>query len=421
MGNHEILSPALQKYYSALKSLDEFGRHGDFFDDVSNLDKFFSEFRNVTFVIQKNVKTEENNKIYSELRDVFLSGDSMKWFINTRNRTTKERPFELKKELFINVYLPHGIYTLQDPHLVVDVDASFNDALDYIRSTFFEDLGLVEVFFTSRIMFREEDDIHDLYPQIKDGIAQMNQFLEELGKRFPCDCRMCSALKEKIKTLLYSIQFKELNFTCDYTLERNKEVVEGEQAEMYFPAGDGRVIQLSELRTALDNPIFGSVKGCLWELFLQFANIHTVIFQKQGHNIMPVFMLVYSDQSYRMMPFVATTKATFYRKVQEIISLKDFEEISAVFYCGEYYMYGIEQFSEINEKPYSDRIHTAQKEILSFIMMAKGSGEINVALDESRVDDIEYILKQFRQSKWCKPDEAVSWDWLNPIRLKLNP
>ena len=53
MENHEILAPALQKFYSALKSLDEFGRDGNFFDDVSNLDKFFSEFRNITFVIQK--------------------------------------------------------------------------------------------------------------------------------------------------------------------------------------------------------------------------------------------------------------------------------------------------------------------------------------------------------------------------------
>ena len=68
MENHEILAPALQKFYSALKSLDEFGRYGIFFDDVSNLDKFFSEFRNITFVIQKNLKTEENKKTYEELR-----------------------------------------------------------------------------------------------------------------------------------------------------------------------------------------------------------------------------------------------------------------------------------------------------------------------------------------------------------------
>ena len=53
------------------------------FDDVSNLDKFFSEFRNITFVIQKNLKTEENKKTYEELRDSLLSGDTLKWFINT--------------------------------------------------------------------------------------------------------------------------------------------------------------------------------------------------------------------------------------------------------------------------------------------------------------------------------------------------
>lgn len=411
----------MQKYYSALKSLDEFGRYGDFFDDVSNLDKFFSEFRNVTFVIQKNLKTEENNKIYRELCDAFLTGDTLKWFINTRNKTTKERPFELKKELFIDVYLPQGIYRLQDSHLVVDVEASFNEALDYIRSTFFEKLGLQEVFFTSRIMFREADDIHDLYPKISDGIAQMNQFLKELGKRFPCDCQICSALKKKIETLTYNIQFKELNFRCDYTLERNKEVVEGERAAMYFPMEDGRVVQPSELRLTLDNPIFGNSKGCIRELFLRFANMHTAIFRMQDHNIMPVFMLVYDDQTYRMIPFAASVKTAFYRTVQEIINIRDFQEVTAVFWCGECYMYDVEQFSMINEKSYSDRIHNAQKEVLSFAVMAKGSGEINISLDESRIDDMEYVAKQFEQAKWCKSDDAVSWDWLNPIRLQLNP
>ena len=389
MENHEILAPALQKFYSALKSLDEFGRYGNFFDDVSNLDKFFSEFRNITFVIQKNLKTEENKKTYEELRDSLLSGDTLKWFINTRNKTTKERPFELKKELAIDLYLPHGLYTLKDSRLVVDVDASFNDALDYIRSVCFENLGLVEVFFTSRITFREANDTLDLYPKIRDGIAQMNQFLEEIGKHFPCDCEICQALKCKIETLFRNIQFKELNFTSDYTLELGKEAVEGEKAAMYFSMGDAKFFQPSELRATLDNPIFKDSKGCLRELFLRFSSMHTVIFQMQEHDIMPVFMLV-------------------------------FNEVSAVFYCGEYYLYDVEQLQEINERPYSERIHNAQKEILSFVMIAKGGGEMSIVLDESRIEDIQYISEQFRQSKWCKPDDAVSFDWLNPIRLKLN-
>lgn len=59
MDNHSIIFPALQKYYSALKSLDDFGCHGNFFDDVSHLDTFFSEFRNITFVVQKELKTKD--------------------------------------------------------------------------------------------------------------------------------------------------------------------------------------------------------------------------------------------------------------------------------------------------------------------------------------------------------------------------
>ncbi len=421
MDNHAILGAALQKYYSALKSLDEFAKSGDFFNDVSNLDKFFSEFRNITFVIQKNLKSEENKKIYEELREHFLVGDTLKWFIDTRNKTTKENPFDLKKELSIDLYLPYGIYRLQDPCLVVDVDASFNKALDYIRSVFFEKFGLVEVFFTSTIAFKEGNDTHDLYPKIKDGVNRMNQFIEEMEKFFTCNCEICLTLKEKIQKLFFEIQFKELRFTRDYTLEKGKKVIEGEQVNMFYSTPDARAVSSSELRLTLDNPIFGKHKGCLWELFLQFANMHIVIFERQEKNIMPVFMLVYGDQTYRMIPFVATTKATFYRKVQAIANLSDFAEISAVFFCGEYYAYDVEQFSQINEIPYSDRICHAKKEILTFVMMAKGMDEVNIKLDESHLGDIQYVTDQFKECKTQNVKDFSSWDWLNPIRFKLNP
>lgn len=421
MDNHEILSPALQKFYSALKSLDEFGKNGDFFDDVSNLDKFFSEFRNITFVIQKSLKTDENKKVYSELRDTLLSGDILRWFVNTRNKTTKEKPFELKKELTIDLYLPNGLYTLKDSRLVVDVDESFNEALKYICFVCFEKLELVEVFFTSRITFREANGSVDLYPKIRDGIAQMNQFLEKIGEYFPCDCELCHALKEKIEILLRNIQFKELNFTSDYTLELGKEAVEGESAAMCFSMGDSKFTPFSELRVSLDNSIYGKFKGCLRQLFLKFVSMHTVIFRMQEHSIMPVFMLVYNDQTYRMIPFVSTTKATFYRTSLEVIGLPDFDEVSAVFYCGEYYLYDVAQLEEINNKLYSDRIHNAKKEILSFVMIAKDGGEMEINLDESCIEDIQYISEQFRQAEWHKADDTALFDWLNPIRLKLKP
>ena len=157
MENHDILSPALQKYYSALKSLSDFGFGDSFFDDVSSLDTFFSEFRNITFVIQKGLKTEKNKKTYEDLRDTLLSGDTLKWFVETRNKTTKQKPFSLKKELIVDLYLPQGITRLTHKNLTVDFDDTFDKALESIKSIFINKLGLVEIFFSVKIRFIEND------------------------------------------------------------------------------------------------------------------------------------------------------------------------------------------------------------------------------------------------------------------------
>ena len=174
MSNHEILGPALQKYYSALKSLYDFGQHGDFFDDVSNLDKFFSEFRNITFVVQKGVGTEENKAIYAKLRSEYLVGEISKWFVDTRNKTTKEKPFDLTKELSLDLYLPGGVLSLKDSRLVVNFEDSFSDALEFIRTAFLDGFGLKEIFFSAKILFSEAGSEVDLYPKIKCGLTQMH-------------------------------------------------------------------------------------------------------------------------------------------------------------------------------------------------------------------------------------------------------
>lgn len=52
--NDNLLVPAAQKLYSALSSLERFSKHNDFFDNISSLDSFLSEYRNVTFYGHKN-------------------------------------------------------------------------------------------------------------------------------------------------------------------------------------------------------------------------------------------------------------------------------------------------------------------------------------------------------------------------------
>ena len=51
-----LLYSAYQKFYSALINFDRFDKEGDFFSNISCLDAFFSEYRNITFAMQASLK-----------------------------------------------------------------------------------------------------------------------------------------------------------------------------------------------------------------------------------------------------------------------------------------------------------------------------------------------------------------------------
>ncbi len=98
-----LLFPAYQKLYSALVNLERFDKEADFFDNISCLDNFFSEYRNVTFVLQSQLAHTGYFQIYEKNRDAFLVDH---WFVEKRNETTKEQPFRLVKKILITVYFP---------------------------------------------------------------------------------------------------------------------------------------------------------------------------------------------------------------------------------------------------------------------------------------------------------------------------
>ena len=64
-----LLYPAYQKLYSALSSLERFDKEADFFNNISCLDTFFSEYRNVTFAVQSQLKHTEFLGAYEKNRD----------------------------------------------------------------------------------------------------------------------------------------------------------------------------------------------------------------------------------------------------------------------------------------------------------------------------------------------------------------
>ena len=128
----DLLYPAFLKFYSALSSLERFHKEKSFFENISSLDTFFSEFRNVTFVLQKSLAHTDYKLLYENLRDKYFSG--LKWFVDTRNETTKQHPFELIKKIEITAYMPWGSFEILEKQFSVNDDKPLASVIDEAKS-----------------------------------------------------------------------------------------------------------------------------------------------------------------------------------------------------------------------------------------------------------------------------------------------
>ena len=68
----DLLLSAYQKLYAALASLERFGKGQDLYDNIACIDNFLSEYRNVTFVLQKSLAHTDYLLLYENLRDKYL-------------------------------------------------------------------------------------------------------------------------------------------------------------------------------------------------------------------------------------------------------------------------------------------------------------------------------------------------------------
>lgn len=418
MNNHNIVFGSLQKYYSALKSLEEFGITGDFFDDISNLDKFFSECRNITFVIQKNLKTPEDKDFYIGLKQKYLiNNKDAQWLVNKRNETTKENPFNLKKELIFDLYVENEVVRIKNDNLVLDYDESFSQLVDFLYNEILIKISEKQVYFTSRIIFTENNQEIDFSNTIKRGLECISNFMNEFLINFNCDCAICNKLREKIKDKYINIRGKNYYFVRDYSLSLDKRIDEGERAEILISCGTDNINPIQSLRVPLENSIFKESMGDINAVFLSFVKMYTVLF-KMSNTIMPVFMIVYNDNTFRLFPFYGTNKATFYRKAIEVILINDFKDAQAAFYCGEYYAYKIDETIETVDKFCFKREKMEKLDVLSFSMVTKNEGIETISFDEDKINDNNYVKQVLSKGK----EKNTISSWLSVIyrALKMN-
>ena len=153
-----MLLPALQKFYNALKHLNQFSLQSGFFDNIASLDVFLSEFRSVTLVLQKSLGGN-NNPIYQKNLNEFLLKDKRvaEWLNDNRNIVIHEHPFKLKKTLRVVIYDSGKSIEFKKFEQTIEDEKPIGDYEKMIKNTLLSVLA-PEVSFSAQYVFVDEDD-----------------------------------------------------------------------------------------------------------------------------------------------------------------------------------------------------------------------------------------------------------------------
>lgn len=370
-----LLYPAFQKFYNALTSLENFEKGKSFFDNISYLDTFFSEYRNVTFVIQKALAHTVFMSDYEKIRNEFLVNDVGKWFINKRNEVLKEHPFELEKRIDITVYSSEATTSISTLVFTIENDEDYSTIINALREQLLS-FGKLEVMFSVEFSFFEKGKHEDLYDKLIFGIGQMKSFLKALRAAVNEDCSLSATLEDKIQKLNFYRVPKNMLFVDDYIFLHRTNSFEKASRMEFRPAGQ-------QARYPLKN--FDTIAGN--DLFDKFEVMHLVAFQKQ-RTILPTCLVLYCDDTFELLTFGFSLKTTLYRKLHEVAKRIASDGIVKVFFVNEMYSY---ENMDVLKLESSQRIEFASKELLMFCSVDK---ELNIktrSYDTERINDFEYI------------------------------
>lgn len=379
---NSIMYPALQKFYSALKNLDKFNKENDFFSNISSLDTFFSEFRNITFVLQKSVAKSDQKKIYEEQRDLYLS--DCKWFVDKRNEITKEAPFSLVKKISVTVYFSNCEIPIVSKSFTVENDIPLTKHLNSLKSLFSQ-IDENEVFFSAEFSFYDKKTNEDLYDKLILGIQKMNSFLNamyiELGEK----SKLCDQLLKEISKFKFSTFPKDFLFVNDYIYYTNNNSFESGDRMAAVIISNNQRVPLKALSKA-----YGDFRG---DYFRDFIIMHALI---GTTDLMPTIMRVYNDDTYTIDTFHSSIKTTMYRKLNELSKEIEQGEIKEVYLMLTYTTFFEMPF--VNALTSKQRLAMSSNEQLTFVKVDNMGIAYECSFDKNQLNDKICIAKTLSNS-----------------------
>ena len=392
-----LLYPAYQKLYSALSNLDRFDKEADFFHNISCLDAFFSEYRNVTFVVQSQLKHTEFWSAYERNRDKYLTDH---WFVDKRNETIKQQPFRLVKKISLNAFLPYYVFSVLEKEFSVENDTKL-DSLFPALELFFSEIKDEEIFFSVTFSFREDNSDIDLFDKLIAGTSVMMQFMMALEKDIGQSCPLCDQLREKINGMKVLLLPRDFLLVNDYVYYPEQKCFERGERYAMIVSLDGKkaMVATRQPLTAITKSKYFNFDGTP---FGSFTAMHAMIRCVQhGADIMPAIMVVYSDGTYDLDAFHADIKTTMYRKINEVAQLIRTHDVQEVCITS---LYSVLPMSEDAPHISKDRIAQSTSDILVCASIDNQLNEKEYVFDGKAMENPEYVGCTMRNALQNKLD-----------------
>jgi hypothetical protein len=305
----DLLLPAYQKLYSALQSIERFNKGQDLFDNIACIDNFLSEFRNVTFVLQKSLAHTDYLSVYKQLCEQYLSNPHCSWLKIKRNEIQKEKPFSLEKQLILRIYLPYSTGVFPTECFTIEDEVDYSSLIDMVKRVI-SNIPALEVFFSTEFIYKEVGNDANLFQTIDFGIESLQTMLfaldEEIGE---APSKERKTILDKIDKLLFHKMPKEAWFVDDYVFYSEDGYFEkGQRYEMITPHSTG--VKCSDFCNKLKMDL---TDDFIQDTFEAFKRLHIVHYAMQ-RSLMPTILVLNKDGILSMTMYHASIKTTIYRK-----------------------------------------------------------------------------------------------------------
>lgn len=389
-----LMYPAYQKYYSALCNLKRFGIEKNFFDNISSLDNFFSEYRSITLVMQRSLSHTTHIETYNRIS----AGIWDKFFNDQRVKAVHVHPVEFTKTIDVTVYSPSVGITISSQAFTVENDIPLSDLIDSLRSHF-KEINPIEVFFSAKFSFVEKDSDADLWNKLIAGLETMRKFMDTMYSEIGEVCPLCEQLRTEINRTEISESMKDILLVADYAYYPQQEKFErADRIAVFFQAKNGCEMEKRSIESFLSSPYFNYGDSAFSKFVLMNAVIGTT-------DLMPTIMIVYQDGTYEMDTFHADIKTTIYRKINETARKILINEIKEVFTMIPYVCVDYEE--SLMKLTSKERLAKGTHEYLAFMKVDCELSQEEYVFDGEYISQIEYVAHQMKYGKLNKLDAGA--------------